>query len=206
MNTQFISVSSNLQFVIDQAITILKNNGIFVFPTDTVYGIGCLYSSKSAIEKIYQLKGRDFNKPLGVYFSDIEMASQYISGNDGLFKKLAEKYLPGELTIIAPKNELIENYVVSNFDTIGIRIPRNTFLLNLINQLGQPIVGTSANLSTLPAAKTASEAYSIFKNQIELIIEDDASIQGTESTIISIANGKIELIRQGILNINNDLL
>ncbi len=206
MKTQFISVSSNLQFAIDQTIKILKNNGIFVFPTDTVYGIGCSQSSKVAVEKIYKIKGRDFNKPLGVYFSDIDMASKYISGNVSLFKKLADTYLPGELTIIAPKNELIANYVVSNFDTIGIRIPRNTFLLELINQLGQPIVGTSANLSNLPSAKTAKEAYTIFENQIELIIEDDASIQGTESTIVSITNGKVELIRQGILNINNELL
>lgn len=206
MNTQIISVSTDYNKAIEQSIHILGNDGIFVFPTDTVYGIGCLHNSKAAVEKIYQIKGRDFNKPLGVYFSDIDMALQYISGDDSLFKKLAENYLPGELTIIAPKNQLIANYVVSNFDTIGIRIPRNTFLLELINQLGQPIVGTSANLSNLPSAKTAKEAYSIFKNQIELIIEDDESIQGVESTIVRIANGKVELIRQGILNINNEFL
>lgn len=197
MNTKLIHIDSEYDDAIRFSKEILLNEGVFVFPTDTVYGLGCLFDSEKAVSKIYELKTREFEKPLAAYFSSIEMMKKYILNSFEKLELLCETFLPGKLTIITEKNILIPDFVTSNFNTIGFRIPQNKFLLDLIESIGMPIVGTSANISNFPSAKTAKEASEIFINKIPLIIEDDSSISGLESTIVSLANKNFKILRTG---------
>jgi len=199
MNTQILNVHKDSKLCIEEASKQLLEGKIIIFPTDTVYGIGCLFDELFAVERIYELKGRDFSKPLAAYFSDISMMFDYIANPTYNLKKIATHFMPGAITLVAKKNNKIANIITSNFDTIGLRIPDNNFLLELINNIGKPIVGTSANLSNFPSAKTADEAYEYFNGTVPLIINDDKSILGIESTVFSIIDDKFTLIREGAI-------
>lgn len=202
MHTEIIHLKTNYDYAIKYTLDILNSGGLFVFPTDTVYGLGCIYDNEESVKKIYDLKGRDFDKPLAAYFSSVEMAESYILKQEKIFEDICRDYLPGALTLVVRKNDKVPDFVTSNQKTLGIRIPDNKFILDLINKLGVPFVGTSANLSNFPSAKSAREAYSIFNNKIELVLEDDASNKGVESTVVSIIDNQIKILRQGAVNIS----
>ena len=187
MTTELIHIKESYNYALDRALNTLRSGGLFVFPTDTVYGLGCIFDNESSVKKIYELKG--------------SMAENYILKQDNFFYEICEKYLPGAITIVTNKNEKIPDYVTSNGKTIGIRVPDNKFILDLIERLGVPFVGTSANISNNPSAKNANEAFEIFNSKIELILEDDESNQGVESTVLSIADNEIKILRQGALEI-----
>lgn len=197
MKTEFIVIEQNYEYALERAKSVLLDGGLFVFPTDTVYGLGCIYDNEEAVKQIYRVKGRDFNKPLAAYFSSLEMAEKYIKPQSQFFYEIANKHLPGAVTIIVEKNSLIPDFVTSGFNTIGIRIPKNKFLIDLVEQLKVPFVGTSANISNFPSAKTAKEAFEIFNEKIELVLSDDASHIGVESTVLLIIDDKIHIVRQG---------
>lgn len=201
MITEFISIQNNHDYALNRTINVLNNGGLFVFPTDTVYGLGCVFNNENSVKKIYELKGRDFDKPLAAYFSSVNMAENYILKQDDVFCNICEKYIPGAITIVTKKNDKIPDFVTSYGKTIGIRIPKNKFILELIEKLGVPFVGTSANISNNPSAKNANEAFEIFNNKIELVLEDDESNQGLESTVLSVVDNQIKILRQGALEI-----
>lgn len=205
MQTQLVHIEYNEDFAFRVAKDAFQNGEIVVFPTDTVYGLGCIYNSEHSVSEIYRLKTRNFNKPLAAYFSDVEMMQKYIKTYSPKIRELCEKYLPGPLTIVTEKNDKIADFITSNTNTIGFRIPKYDFLLDVIDSLGVPIVGTSANISNHHSAKTAKDAYKIFVNQIPFIFEDDHSAQGTESTVISVFKDKIKLLREGAIPFVNIL-
>ncbi len=197
MTTELIPINSNYDYAIKRAINVLQSGGLFVFPTDTVYGLGCVYNNENAVRRIYELKGREFNKPLAAYFSSVNMAEKYIEKQGNNFYDICRKYLPGALTIVVTKNEIVPDYVTSSTNTLGIRIPDSKFIIDLIENLGVPFVGTSANISNFPSAISAEQARGIFGNRIELILEDDQSISGLESTVMSIVGNQYQILRQG---------
>lgn len=201
MTTEFIQIQNNYDYALNRTINVLNNGGLFVFPTDTVYGLGCIFDNEESVKKIYELKGRDFDKPLAAYFSSVNMVENYILKQDDVFYNICEKYIPGAITIVTKKNDIIPDFVTSYDKTIGIRIPKNKFILDLIERLGIPFVGTSANISNNPSAKNAKEAFEIFKNKIELVLEDDGSNLGMESTVLSVVDKQIKILRQGALEI-----
>jgi L-threonylcarbamoyladenylate synthase len=185
------------------ALKALASGEVIVFPTDTIYGLGCVYNSEHAVKEIYKLKTREFDKPLAAYFSSIEMMERYVKDYSGYLEKICEEFLPGPITIITEKKKKIPDYVTSNTNTIGIRIPKHKFLLELIEELDCPIVGTSANISNLPSSKTAREAFKIFNSKISYIFEDDIGSSGIQSTVISLLGNELSLIREGAIPYSN---
>jgi len=200
MDTSVVHLSDNFHEAINSSITVLRSGGVIIFPTDTVYGIGCLGNFEDAIKYIFEIKHRNYSKPLSAYFSNIEMVAEYVAEIPDIFYKIAEEYLPGALTIILKKNNKISDIATSNLQTIGIRIPNNTFILELVKKLGKPILGTSANISNEGSIKSADTVFQIFNHKVTLIIEDDENMIGTESTIIDLTE-QPKIIRQGALKI-----
>lgn len=199
MNTLLLDVEKDYNYCIKQATDVLLSGNVIIFPTDTVYGIGCLYDELKAVEYIYQLKERQFSKPLAAYFYNQQMMLDYLENPSPKIFKIASKFMPGAITLVAKKSKKISDIITSNFDTIGVRIPNNTFLLELIKNVGKPIVGTSANLSNHSSAKTAQEAFDIFNGLVPLIIKDDKTLGGIESTVFAIIDDKFTLIREGAI-------
>lgn len=181
-----------------KVVETLRNGGIVAFPTDTVFGLGCIIN-KEAISKIYEAKGRSFDKPLPMMCNSLEMIeSVAIVSEDA--KKIINKFVPGALTLIFNKKAEIEDYVTNGKPTIGIRVPDDKWILDLIEELGQPILVTSANLSDTGSLLSYKDVLAQLDGRIDGIVCADATGE-TSSTIIDVTND-IKLLRQGPITLD----
>lgn len=172
---------------------ILLNGGIVAFPTDTVFGLGCVIN-KEAIAKVYEAKGRSFDKPLPMMCNGLNMIESVAEVSENA-KKIIDKFVPGALTIIFNKKPHIEDYVTNGKPTIGIRVPDDEWILGLINEINQPLLVTSANLSDTGSLLEWEDVYNQLNGRIDAIVCQNAT-GSTSSTIID-ATGDIKLLRQG---------
>lgn len=179
----------------------LKNNAVIAFPTDTVWGIGCLPNNEIACQKIYSLKKREVKKPLILLGENINDFLPYIENFSPIAKDLAKKYWPGALTIIVKKSPLVADYVSSSMENIGLRIPNHPVLLELLKTTG-PLATTSANLSGEPPAMNSEQTKEYVGDKVDIIINDfTIASQGIESTVIIIDNDKYKVLRQGAITL-----
>lgn len=179
--------------------TILNNDGVIAFVTDTVWGLGCLPNNKKAIEKIYSIKGRDKSKPLILMSNKEENLVPYVKEIPLKAKELMKKYFPGALTVVLEKSEKTPFDITSNKNTVGIRIPDNKVFKELCSIIdGHVLATTSANLSNEPSSKTYKEAVNSIGNFVDLVIEDFGhNCKGKESTVVLVAENSIKILRQG---------
>lgn len=129
-----------------RAAQILASGGVILYPTDTLYGLGADALSDEAVAKIKRIKGRNEQKPIHAVVADMAMAERY-AGVNNVARSLAQKFLPGPLTLILKKKEGIETGIARDMSTFGIRIPDNVFCLDLAREFGKPFTTTSANAS-----------------------------------------------------------
>lgn len=183
---------------------ILANDGVIAFVTDTVWGIGCLPSSETAVKKIYEIKKRDGAKPLILMSNEIYNLFDYIRQPiEKEAQKLIKKHFPGALTLVLDKSDNTPDYLTSNMSTVGIRIPNNkTFADICANIEGHVLATTSANISGEPPALSYDEAINYLENKVDLIIPSlGCEAEGHASTVASVQNAEIKIFRQGIVNV-----
>ena len=149
---------------------------VIIFQTDTVYGLGCRISSELGVERIYEIKRRDGNKPLAVLCANIEQVNSIVT-NFELGQKIGEKYWPGALTLILPKKDIIGDYITSGFNTVAVRIPNDFIALSILEKYG-PMAVTSLNLSTEPAILK-------YRDALEYVSEVDYLVKGGDLNSIS---------------------
>ena len=184
---------------IARAVTILRDGGLIIYPTDTLYAIGCDALNSRAVEKICKLKGVDPHKSnLSVICSDLSNLSEYARVSNDAFK-LMKANLPGPFTFLLPTSSRLPK-IYKNRKEVGIRVPDNNIARALVYELGNPILSMSlfeADDLTDEAYKTNPELiYEMFGHQVELVI--DGGIGGTEpSTIVSCLETPFEIIREG---------
>lgn len=176
---------------VDELIKLDIKGKVIVFPTDTVYGVGCLYDDFEAIEKIYRLKNRDYSKPMAILGSSISQVEKLVIA-DPIFSQFAVKYWPGALTIVAKKSELVSNLVSANLDSVGLRIPNHPSALQLLNHFG-PMVATSLNQAGEPPLVEFAKVLD-YENKVDYIV-DGTDLPGIASTVYDIVNRKV--LRQG---------
>jgi len=190
---------------IDEIIAQLKTGRTVVFPTETSYGLGCDATNKFAVDKIFQIKKREADKPLLVLVSSIEEAKKYLVW-DEMLEKLSKKYWPGALTIIGLcKNpNALPRGVVSQSGKLAVRVSADKWLKEITNRLGCPLVATSANISGQNNIYNSLEAENIFSAQI---LKPDILVDGGQipivkpTTIVEVENGVCSIVRQGDLKI-----
>lgn len=178
----------------------LQNGGIGIFPTDTVYGIGCNAFDEISIQKLFEIKHRNFFKPISVLISNQEMLNslvEYISPEE---QKLIDNFWPGALTIIFRKRNNISNLLTSNLNTIGIRMPNNKITLDLLNYSNIPLATTSANISGENSGTNIYDFYNKFNNKVDFIIDNGDSHIGQASTIVQLINGSPKILREGCIS------
>ncbi len=180
------------------AVDILKNDGLVVYPTDTLYGLGANALSKEAIKRVYRVKGRDFKKPLSISFYSIDHAKKYVHFNPTAMK-LAKKFLPGPLTIVLPMKFNFPSQLAHGSNNIGIRIPDNKIILDLIKIAGFPITSTSANISDASDCSTAEQAANQIGKKVDLILDGGRCKIKKSSTVIEVDDGKIIVLREGAI-------
>lgn len=185
---------------IDRVVEVLKKGGIIIFPTDSVYAMGCDLYNKKALEKLAKLKGIKLNKAnFSIICNDFSNLSKYVKPIEKSIFKLLNTYLPGPFTFILPATNEIPKLFDSNRKEIGIRIPDNQIILSIVEQLGNPIATTSLKdeESFLEYHNDPAEIYERYAELVELIIDGGyGKLEGT--TIVDCSTGAPEIIRQGL--------
>lgn len=182
---------------------ILDNDGVIAFVTDTVWGLGCLPTSKTAVKKIYEIKKREAKKPLILMSGEVDNLAPYVKEINPMAKKLIDKYFPGALTLVLKKSEKTADYITSGFDTVGIRVPNNAVFKEICEAIaGGVLATTSANLSHEPSAKSYEQAIDNMGLKADLVVEDFGQVaKGLESTVALILDEEIKILRQGAVNL-----
>lgn len=177
----------------------LNGGGVIAFVTDTVWGLGCLPNNDEAVEKIYEIKGRDKSKPLILMSNKEEHLIPYVKEIPTKAKELMQKYFPGALTLVMERSEQTPLTITSGKNTVGIRVPNNEFFKELCSIIdGHVLATTSANLSNHPSSKTYEEAMNSIGNLVDIVFKDYGySCAGKESSVVLICENDIKVLRQG---------
>jgi tRNA threonylcarbamoyl adenosine modification protein (Sua5/YciO/YrdC/YwlC family) len=181
---------------IDKVVKILSQGGIIAYPTDTCYGLGCDIMNKKAIEKVYQIKQLDKKQPFSFICSDLTNISKYAKVTNYAYKTM-KRLLPGPYTFILDGSKLVPKIMLTKRKTAGIRVPNHPICLQIIQNLGNPIISTSI---TLPDRVMLNEPFLIQErlgNRIDAVI-DGGPVPGEPSSIISLINDEPEVLREGL--------
>jgi L-threonylcarbamoyladenylate synthase len=200
MVTNVYNSKTNKNEAISQAILALKSNEAIVFPTETVYGIGACIFDVAAVEKVFQIKNRPLDKPMAAHVSSLEQVQLLSDNIPDLFYHLAERFLPGPLSLIIPKNENISDVVTAGFKTIGIRFPSNEVCREIIDLYGAPLAATSANISGGSSPQTAIDALTDLDGLVSCVIDDGATTFRKDSTVLDISGSSPRLLREGVIS------
>ena len=179
------------------AAEIIKNGGLVVFPTETVYGIGADATSSDAAMKIYEAKGRPSDNPLIIHVARPEDVERYAETCE-LYYKLADAFMPGPITVVLPVKSTIPKATTGGLDTVAVRCPSHPSARRLIELSGVPIAAPSANLSGSPSPTSAIHVIDDMQGRVEMIIDGGECDIGLESTIVKIdGEDKLTLLRPG---------
>jgi len=174
---------------------LLREGGVVVYPTETVYGIGCIPSDPDAAQRICELKGRA-DKPLPLICADIKAARKVVEMTPEA-EKLATKFWPGPLTMVLPAKVKYSMWVQRGAKTLGVRVSPYPMAQKLAKEAGGVIVSTSANISGDEPAKSADEAKKIFGNKVDIILDGGPSPGVESSTVVDLSGEEVWLLRKG---------
>lgn len=180
---------------IQHAVDLLRRDGVIIYPTDTIYGLGCAISSKAAIERVIALKGRDPKKPMSIVCSDISDASEYAHISNFAYRILRH-CLPGPYTFVLPATARVPKLLLTRQKTIGIRVPDHPVPLQLVKTLGEPIIGTSANKSNEDNITDPDELDARLGKEVDLILAT-GTLPVEPSSVISLLDDRAQILRRG---------
>ena len=175
----------------------LKAGRTAAFPTDTVYGLGAVYTNEAAVKKIFEAKGRDEHKPLSILVSSPDEACKLSDNISEDALKLMKAFWPGALTVIVKKNASVPDCVSAGKDTVGIRMPALEAALEIIKAAQSPLAAPSANLSGKRSSAAFEDVYEDLNGRIDMIIDGGRCPGGVSSTVVDISDGNIEILREG---------
>ncbi len=191
---------SDIERQVERGISALREGGLVAFPTDTVYGLGASASIRQAVERIYEVKERPHSMALPLLLADKSQMSEVAEFVPPIARLLADKFLPGALTIVLPRSKSIPDIITAGDDTVAVRIPNHPVPVALIRGLGAPVVGTSANLSGRPSPLTADEVYSQLGDRIDYVIDGGKCPGGRESTVVDVTKEIPVILREGAIS------
>lgn len=186
-----------------EIIKCVEKGGVVVFATDTLFAVSCDATNDSAVKRIFEIKGRDFKKPLPVFVSSLEMASKIIEMNEDA-KLLAKELWPGKLTILGKLKEVakISKAVNNETGTLAVRVPKCKVAIDIINELNVPIIGTSANISGEDNLNSIDLIKEKFGNRVDGYLAGEINEDAEASTIVDITSGEIEIARNGAISLD----
>ena len=186
----------NIHLIKDGA-KIIKNGGIVLFPTETVYGIGANALNDEAVKKIFVAKGRAQDNPLILHISDMNMLDQIAENISEMEYKLMDAFWPGPFTIILNKKKDIANVATCSGNTVGVRMPSNKIAHDLIKESGVPVAAPSANISGKPSGTKMSDIINELQDKVDFIIDGGETDIGIESTVVRVINDEVRILRPG---------
>jgi tRNA threonylcarbamoyl adenosine modification protein (Sua5/YciO/YrdC/YwlC family) len=180
---------------VQRAVEILAKGGVIVYPTDTIYGLGCDVTSKAAVDRVRRIKGRDANKPMSFICCDLVQVSRF--GHVSNFAhRILKRFLPGPYTFVLPATRETPRILQSKQKTVGIRIPDHPVPIVLVEQLGNPVLSTSANESNQDVITNPVDLERIMGHQVDLILEC-GTLPVQASSVISLVDDRVVILREG---------
>ncbi len=190
------------QRLVGKAVDRLRAGGVIIYPTDTVYGIGCSVTDKSAIERVYLIKRQRNKTPFSFVCADLKNISEYAHVSNSAFK-IMKRLIPGPYTFILPATRMkqLPKLLVSKRKTVGIRVPDNPIALALVHGLGHPILSTSVTTAKGDVLSEIEEISAQFGNQVDIVI--DGGVKSTEpSTVLDLTGENPIVLRKGAGDVN----
>ena len=181
---------------LDEAAKILRDGGLITFPTETVFGLGVIYDNEQSYKRLIEVKRRPPEKPFTLMLSNPKDIEKYALV-DEKSRLLIEKFMPGQFTIILKAKDNLPSFAVSKEGNVGIRIPDDKLIQQLIDKVGKPLLVPSANRSGFDPLLNSDDVYKEFNQDVDAVIEGK-SISNTPSTIVMVTD-KIVLIREGLI-------
>ena len=181
----------------DAVAVIVQRGGTVIFPTDTVYGIGCDPYRREAVARIFALKNRPAGKPLALHFAGVEELLEYAPGND-LAAALAHAFLPGPLTIVVRRSSFVGEWVAAGLPTVGLRVPDHPLCATILERCG-PLAATSANYSG--AAPFTGVGSVLDLPAADIRVDDGATELQVESTVVDTSDNVLRLVREGAISV-----
>jgi L-threonylcarbamoyladenylate synthase len=194
-------ISADVLRQVERGVATLKKGGLVAFPTDTVYGLGACADLEVAVARVYTVKQRPLDMALPLLLASTSQISRVANPVPAMAWLLAEKFLPGALTLVLHRSDLVADIVTGGAATVAVRVPAHIVPLALIEGAGVPIVGTSANLSGQPSPLTADEVRAQLGDSIELVIGDGRCPGGKESTIVDVTGEAPVVLREGAITV-----
>ena len=201
LTKKYIDLKNSTDYIkLKEPAELLKNGGIVVFPTETVYGIGANGLDENTVKKLYNIKQRPLNKPISLLVSNMDMVNQVAKDITDLEYKLMEEFFPGPFTIILNKKDSVPDIVTAGQNTVGIRMPSGEIARKLVEYANVPIATPSANISGKPSGTNLSSIMKDFDGKIDCFIDGGESKLGIASTIVKVIDGVPQILRQGSIS------
>lgn len=187
----------------DKIVDVIKNGGVVIMPTDTIYGIVADATNEAVIKKVYNLKKRENNKPMLILVNGVEMLENYVDNISDLERKLINHFWPGPLTIVFKKKN-ISDVLTGGLDTVGVRFPNDELIIDIINKANVPLLSTSVNISG------SNTIYSVADIPLEILdgidfVFDGGECKGEASTVVKIDGSGVKLLRNGKIDFTDVL-
>ena len=181
------------------AARIISQGGVIAFRTDTFYGLGADPFNATAVAKVRALKGREENKPILLLLADASEVDRFIADRSKEFDEVARKFWPGPLTIVGRAVANLPSEITAGTGTVGVRVPADSSVRDLVRQCGGALTATSANPSGSEPARSAKEVRDYFGDRIDLIV-DGGEVSATEpSTVLDVTTSPPHVIREGAI-------
>jgi len=180
---------------LERIAELLQKDGVIAYPTDTLFGLGCLASRKKAHEKILNIKGRDGKRPMSILCPDLEMLCRYTRHLETPTYRILKQLLPGPYTVVLPASREVPRHL-QNKQTVGLRIPNHNFCTSITKLLGEPIITTTCQRTGESPMQTAWEINDELGHILDLVI-DCGIPEGLASTILDFTTEPISVIREG---------
>lgn len=198
MYFKFPSDPQEQEKILREIIRLLSEDKVGAIPTETIYGLACNPFSERALERLFQLKQREHNKPILLLLGKMEDLSLVVKYIPSKAYKLMKRFWPGPLTIVLPARRSLPKLLTGGLDTIGVRLTSSDIARSIARTFGKPITGTSANISGEPPCRSAQEVLKVFPN-IDFVVDGGESKSLTPSTVVEIIDNEVKLIREGVI-------
>ena len=173
---------------VDDAAAAVRNGELVVYPTETVYGLGADALNASAVERVFEAKGRERDKPVSLAVPDVESARKYTRPSDDELAFMRE-FLPGPVTVVVERRDVVPDVLVAGRDRVGVRVPDHDLALELLAETG-PLTATSANISGNPSARSVADLDAI-RERAAVVLDGGETDGGTGSTVVNVDTGTI---------------
>jgi len=198
MRARLLAISDE---AIGLAARAVRRGLLVVYPTDTVYGLGCDPLNHAAVRRLFEAKGRE-SKPVPVLCATFEKAEELVKLSDRAVE-LARKHWPGALTLVAPLRRSVAPQLTQGGGYLGVRVPAHSACLELISACGGWLTGTSANRSGEPSSRSAAQAMDALGGSVEFVL-DGGRLSGQESTVAKVEGSEVTILRTGPIGVGNE--